>query len=141
MSSSETETRSRGRSALDRDGDLARGGVQPPSEEESRSRGRPALERGGTSPEGATGPRERRSFTSAASPLSSEAEFRPRVSRPPVWWAVGPWIYFTRVFRFVRVCFLRRQAGLPWLFRGPLWLSLTVAPEHLWVYPLGSRKC
>jgi hypothetical protein len=63
MSSSETETRSRGRSALNRDGDLARGGVQPPSDAESRSRGRPApseaephprgqptLERGGVLP-------------------------------------------------------------------------------------------
>jgi hypothetical protein len=108
MSSSETETRSRGRSALDRDGDLARGGVQPPSEAESRSRGHPALERGGTSSEGVTSPRARRSFTIAVSPPSSEAEFRPRVSRPPVWWAVGPWVYLTRVFRFVRICFLQR---------------------------------
>jgi hypothetical protein len=31
--------------------------------------------------------------------------------------------------------------GFLWLFRGPLWLSPTVAPEHLWVYPSGSRKC
>jgi hypothetical protein len=75
MSSTETETRSRGRSALDRDG--------------TSLEGRPALERGGTSPEGATGPLARRSFTSAASPPSSEAEFRPRVSRPPGWRAVG----------------------------------------------------
>jgi hypothetical protein len=29
----------------------------------------------------------------------------------------------------------------PWLFRGPLWLSPTVAPEHLWVYLSGSRRC
>jgi hypothetical protein len=35
--SSETETRSRGRLALDRDGALREGGVQPPSEAESRS--------------------------------------------------------------------------------------------------------
>jgi hypothetical protein len=34
--------------------------------------------------------------------------------------------------------FLRKKVGFPWLFRGPLWFSLTVAPEHLWVYPLGS---
>jgi hypothetical protein len=34
----------------------ARGGVQPSSEAESRTRGRPALERGGVSPEGALGP-------------------------------------------------------------------------------------
>jgi hypothetical protein len=29
----------------------------------------------------------------------------------------------------------------PGYFRGPLWLSPTVAPEHLRVYPLGSRRC
>jgi hypothetical protein len=29
----------------------------------------------------------------------------------------------------------------PWLFRGPLWLSPTVAPDHLRVYPSGSRRC
>jgi hypothetical protein len=121
MSSSETETHSRGRSALNRDRtplegassprarrNPARGGVQPPSEAESRSRGRSAPERGGTSLEGATGPRARRSFTSAAPRPSSEAEFRPRVARPTVWWAVGPWVYLTRAFRFVCVCFLRR---------------------------------
>jgi hypothetical protein len=28
-----------------------------------------------------------------------------------------------------------------WLFRGPLWLSPKVAPEHLWVYLSGSRRC
>jgi hypothetical protein len=27
--------------------------------------------------------------------------------------------------------FLRDEEGFPWLFRGPLGLSLTVAPEHL----------
>jgi hypothetical protein len=59
MPSSETETRSRGRSALDRDEASREGGFQPPSEAESRSRRRPTLERDGTSPEGATGPRAR----------------------------------------------------------------------------------
>jgi hypothetical protein len=29
----------------------------------------------------------------------------------------------------------------PRLFRGPLWLSPIVAPEHLWVYLSGSRRC
>jgi hypothetical protein len=88
--SSETETRSRGCSALDRDGaSLGGGGVQPPSEAESSLRGRPTLERGGASPEGETGPRARQSRTSAAPYPSSEAEFRPRVARPIVWWAVG----------------------------------------------------
>jgi hypothetical protein len=85
---------------------LTSGGVQPPSEAESCSRGCPAPERGGTSPERATGPRARRSSTSAAPRPSSEAEFRLRVARPTVWWAVGPWVYPTLVFRFVCVCFL-----------------------------------
>jgi hypothetical protein len=63
--------------------------VQPPSEVEPHSRGRLALERDGTSPEGATSPRARRRFASVVSCPSSEAEFRPRVARPTVWWAVG----------------------------------------------------
>jgi hypothetical protein len=58
-------------------------------EAETRSRGRPALERGGTPPEGVTSPRARRRFASAAPRPSSEVEFRPRVARPTVWWAVG----------------------------------------------------
>jgi hypothetical protein len=54
--SSETETRSRGRSALDRGGASRDGGVKPPSEAESCSRGRPSLERDGTSLEGVADP-------------------------------------------------------------------------------------
>jgi hypothetical protein len=89
MPSSETETRSRGRLALDRDGASREGGVLPPSEAEFRSRGRPTLERDGISPEGATGPRARRGCTEAAPCPSSGAEFRPRVAMPIVWWVVG----------------------------------------------------
>jgi hypothetical protein len=59
--SSETETCSRGRSALDR------GGV-------SRERGRPTLERDGTSPEGATDPRARRICTGAGRRRTPRAE-------------------------------------------------------------------
>jgi hypothetical protein len=106
MPSSETETRTRGHSALDRDRASREGGVQPPSEAESRSRRRPTLERDGTSLEGATGPRVGRSCTRAAPYPSSGAEFHPRVARPIIWWAVGPWVCFARVFRFVCVCFL-----------------------------------
>jgi hypothetical protein len=84
MLSSETETRSRGCLALDRDRAPREGGVQPPSEAESRSRGRPTLERDGTSLEGATNPRARRSCTGAAPYPSSGAEFRPRVVGPIV---------------------------------------------------------
>jgi hypothetical protein len=29
----------------------------------------------------------------------------------------------------------------PWFFRGPSWLSPTVAPEHLWAYQSGSPRC
>jgi hypothetical protein len=85
--SSETETRSRGH--FDRDGASREGGVQPSSEAEFRSRGRPTLEPDGTSLEVATGPRARRGCTGAAPCPSSGAEFRPRVARPIVWWAVG----------------------------------------------------
>jgi hypothetical protein len=45
----------------------------------------------------------------------------------------------------VRVDFVLRFSGFkqvsPRLFRGPLGLSPTVAPEHLWVFPLGTRRC
>jgi hypothetical protein len=109
---------------------LARGGVQPPSKAELHPRGRPAPERGETSPEGATGPRARRGCTGTASYPSSGAEFRPRVARPTIWWVVGPWVCFAHVFRFVCVCFLRMQAGFPWLFRGPLWLSPTLGGKR-----------
>jgi hypothetical protein len=34
---------------------------------------------------------------------SSEEEFHPRVARPIVWWALGPWVCLVRVFRFVCV--------------------------------------
>jgi hypothetical protein len=47
---SEAETRSRERSALDRDEASREGGIQPPSKAESRSGGRSTLERDGTSP-------------------------------------------------------------------------------------------
>jgi hypothetical protein len=83
--SSETETRLRGRSTLDRGGT-------------SRERGRPAPERGGVLLEGASDPRARRKLTRgwgdrptseadlywAAPYPSSGAEFRPRVAEPIV---------------------------------------------------------
>jgi hypothetical protein len=106
-SSSETEPRSRGRLALDQDGTPLEG-VSSPRARRNPARGAPNPGRGEASPEGATGPRARRSFTSAAPCPSSEAEFRPRVAGPIVCWAVGPWVYLTRVLRFVCVCFLQR---------------------------------
>jgi hypothetical protein len=74
MPLSETETCSRGRSALDRDGaslegassprarrNPARGGVRPSSEAEPHPRGRPALERGKVVPVQRRTPRAKRS--------------------------------------------------------------------------------
>jgi hypothetical protein len=74
ISSSETETGSRGRSALDRDGaslegasgprerrNPARGSVQPSSEAEPHPRGRPVLERGDVVPVRRRTPRAKRS--------------------------------------------------------------------------------
>jgi hypothetical protein len=73
-SSSEIEPRSRGRSALNREGaslegassprarrNLTRGGDQPPSEAGPHPRGRPALERGGVLPVRHRAPRAKRS--------------------------------------------------------------------------------
>jgi hypothetical protein len=75
-SSSEAEPRSRGSSALDRDGtsldgassprarqNSARGGVQPPSEAEPHPRGRPAHKRGGVLLVRHRAPRAKRSST------------------------------------------------------------------------------
>jgi hypothetical protein len=59
------------------------------SETETGSRGRSTLDRDGASLEGASGPRARRSCTGVAPYPSSKAEFRPRVARPIVWWAAG----------------------------------------------------
>jgi hypothetical protein len=99
--------------ALDRDGASREGGVQPPSEAEFRSRGRPTLERDRTSLEGATDPRARRNCTGATSYPSSGAEFRPKVAGPVVCRAVGPWVYFVRVFRLVCVYFFYEFKRVP----------------------------
>jgi hypothetical protein len=106
MSSSETETRSRGRSARDRDEtslegapnprarrNLTRGGDRPPSEEEPHPRGLPALERGGALPVRHRAPRAKRS--SARGWLGRLFGGR---------WSRG--FIFTNIFRFVCVCFL-----------------------------------
>jgi hypothetical protein len=70
--------------------------VRASSEAETCSRGRLALERGGTSSEAASSPRARRNFISAVLCPSSEAEFRSRVAgadcsggplMPPGLWA------------------------------------------------------
>jgi hypothetical protein len=72
------------------------GPTRASSEAESRTRGRPALERGRVSPEGASGPQARRSFARGGVPPSSEAEFHLRgrwgrlLAGPLA--LVGPWL-------------------------------------------------
>jgi hypothetical protein len=139
--------RRRARDALKRDGNLlegalgsrsrrglARGGVQPPSEAESHPRGRPTLERGGTLPEGRPA-LERGEFVSVRrrTPRAKWSSARGWL-RPIVWWAVGSWVCLARVF-------YEFKRGFPGCLGDPSRLSPTVAPEHLWVYPLGSRRC
>jgi hypothetical protein len=143
---SEAEPHPRGGLTLERGGPRPRG--RPALERDGpHPRGCSTLERGGTSPEGATGPRARRSFVSAVLRPSSEAEFRPRVPGPIV--LVGRWGHQGRDYVVLALglriclclCFLQEKVGFPRLFRGPLWLSPTVAPENLRGYPLGSRRC
>jgi hypothetical protein len=106
MSSSETETHSRGRSTLDRDGtslegvpgprarwNLTRGGDRPPSKAEPHPRGLPALERGRVLPVWHRAPRAKR---------SSARGWLCRLFGGP--WARG--FIFTHIFRFVCVCLL-----------------------------------
>jgi hypothetical protein len=80
--SSEAETHSRGRLALDRGGASRERGRPAPERGGVPLEGRPTLERDGTSLEGATDPRARRIRT--ASYPSSGAEFHPRVAGPIV---------------------------------------------------------
>jgi hypothetical protein len=72
MPSSEKETRSRGRLALDRDNASREGGIQPSSEAD------------GSLLEGAIDPRARRICLEAVPYPSSGAEFCPRVAGPIV---------------------------------------------------------
>jgi hypothetical protein len=140
--------------------DPARGNVEPrarrtPPEGALSPRARRTLPEGvlrprarRTSPEGASRPRTRRT------PLVGASNPQTRRTPPEGAFVVPPWraTGVTRVVIVSRVCFrfvgqpvscvfCGFSAGFPWLFRGPLWLSPTVAPEHLRVYPLGSRRC
>jgi hypothetical protein len=137
------------------------------SEAESWSRGRQALERGGVSPEGASSSRARRSFTRGGVRPSSEAEFTRRGARSsseaethPRGTTVdrlvgrcglfGSWAFpllgrdhSGRAFgvRGVFLCFtIFRKRGFSPVIRGPLWLSPTVAPEPLRWYLLGTCR-
>jgi hypothetical protein len=80
--------------------------------------------------------------------LSSEADFTRGAFAASSWRAAGA----TRIVvvlcmrvrcvsRFAFAFFAGFKRVFPWLFRGPLGLSPTVAPEHLWVFPLGCRRC
>jgi hypothetical protein len=40
------------------------------------------------------------------------------VARPIVWWAVGPWVYLVRVFRFVCVLFFMKVNGFSLVVQG-----------------------
>jgi hypothetical protein len=108
---------------------IARGGVRPSSETETRPRGRQALERDGESPERALGPRARRSSLGVAPGPRARWELSRGRPRPIVWWAVvaslgrRPFHFGPRphgaCFRFagIFVCVLLsfRKEGFPWL--------------------------
>jgi hypothetical protein len=75
---------------------------------------------------------------------SSEADFTRGASAVLSWRAAGPpglWLCCVRALgvqvdlRFAFFAGFKRVS--PRSFRGPLGLSPTVAPEHLWVFPLG----
>jgi hypothetical protein len=128
-SSSETEPRSRRRSALNRDGtplegassprarfrarwNLARGGAQPPSEAEPHLMGRPALERGAVLSVRHRAPRAKR---------SSARGWLGRLSGGP--WARG---FILRVF-LGSVAFVFYEGKRVFLScLGDPWLSLTL---------------
>jgi hypothetical protein len=118
--------------------------------------GRTPLEEGGdprarwTPLEGGASPRARRtSFEGGLSPRARRTSLE-----EALWWAalVGRGDHHS-VDRFVCIfcvwpeigfafcVFCRFLAGFPRFFRGPSWLSPTVAPEHLRVYRSGSRRC
>jgi hypothetical protein len=125
------------------------------------------LERGGESPEGASGPRARRGITRGGVRPSSEAEFTRRGIRPlsevenrprgtatsglvgrcgffrqwaiPLW-AATTWSMFLGFTTCLFVFYYFSKRGFSLVIRGPLWLSLTVAPEPLRWYQLGTRR-
>jgi hypothetical protein len=122
--SSEAESRPRGRPALER------GGVSP--------EGRPALERGGVLPEGVFSHRARQSLSAwCRIPRAKRSFARGGLGLTVL---VGRWgrqvrgplpLGRDRLERVLCLCFVicKRKWGFPRLFRGPLWLSLTVAPR------------
>jgi hypothetical protein len=124
-------------------------------------RGCPALERGGPRSRGVVEPSSEAyparwgvrasseaDFARGSVYPSSEADFTRGASTASSWRAAGATrtvlVLCTRVrcvslFAFAFFAGFKRVS--PWLFRGPLGLSPTVAPEHLRVFPLGSRRC
>jgi hypothetical protein len=101
-----------------------------------------------TPPEGARKPRARRTPPEGASiPQARRTSLEGRPLRctsgprgPPGSWLCCVYVLGVRVdlcFAF----FAGFKRVSPRSFRGPLGLSPTVAPEYLWVYLSGSRRC
>jgi hypothetical protein len=66
--------------------------------------------------------------------------------RGPDRWAVS---YLKRVLGSFVLCFFRKKVGFRWLFRGPLWLSLTTLAIFIggekavvaWLAPIFAHIC
>jgi hypothetical protein len=124
----------RGCSALERGGLCSRGGLSPRARR-TPPEGAWKPRAGRTPPEGASIPRARRTSLEGR-PLRGTGGPR----GPPGSWLCRVCVLGVRVdlcFAF----FAGFKQVSPLSFRGPLGLSPTVAPEHLWVFPLGSRRC
>jgi hypothetical protein len=124
----------RGCPALERGGPRSRGVVDPSSEADPARGSVRALSEADLT-RGSVYPSSEVDFTQGASTVSSwRAARATRV-------VVGLCVRVRRVSRFAFAFFAGFKRVSPWLFRGPLGLSPTVAPEHLWVFPLGSHRC
>jgi hypothetical protein len=130
------------RDALERDGNSLEGAFGPRSRRGPARGGRPAPERGGV-PLGGRPTLERDRTSLERGGFVPGRHRTPRAERSSArgWLGRlfdGPWAHGFVLcaclgsFSFI---YLRVLAGFPWLFRGPSWLSPTVASEHLWVYP------
>jgi hypothetical protein len=56
---------------------------------------------------------------------SSEVEFRPRVARPTVWSAVGPWVFLREFLGSFAFVFYEGKRVFPGCLGDPSWLSPT----------------
>jgi hypothetical protein len=119
---------------------LTRGGDQPSSEAEPHPRGRPALERGGVSLVRCCAPRAKQSFARGGLGLTVLVGRWGRQVRGPL--PLGRDRLGRVLWLWGCLCFVicERKWSSPQFFRGPLWPSPIVAPEHLQWYPLGSHR-